>query len=88
MTPEEMLGIKEKATEKTLQSIDSTLKRIEVILLKMQSDEKPLSQITQEVVEQCGEELLRRHEPISFHLSKQTLSSVIKPSRSQLHSDT
>lgn len=29
MTAEEALGIKEKATEETLQSIDSTLKRIE-----------------------------------------------------------
>ncbi|KSV60283.1 hypothetical protein [Acetivibrio ethanolgignens] len=29
MTAEEMLGIKEKATEETLQSIDITLKRIE-----------------------------------------------------------
>ncbi len=32
MKPEEVLGIKEKATEETLQSIDSTLKRIEIIL--------------------------------------------------------
>lgn len=30
--PEELLGIKQPATEETLQSIDSTLKRIEKIL--------------------------------------------------------
>ena len=36
MTPEEMLGIKKPATEETLQSIDSTLKRIEAILLSAQ----------------------------------------------------
>lgn len=34
MTPEEALGIKQPATEETLQSIDSTLKRIEKILLE------------------------------------------------------
>lgn len=33
MTPEEALGIKKTATEETLQSIDSTLKRIENLLL-------------------------------------------------------
>ena len=33
MTPEQALGIKEKATEETLQSIADTLKRIETILL-------------------------------------------------------
>lgn len=32
MTPEELLGIRERATEETLQSIDNTLKRIEIIL--------------------------------------------------------
>ena len=32
MTNFEALGIKEKATEETLQSIDSTLKRIEKLL--------------------------------------------------------
>ena len=32
MTPEEALGIKQQATEETLQSIDGTLKRIEKIL--------------------------------------------------------
>lgn len=32
MAPEEILGIKKQATEETLQSIDGTLKRIEVIL--------------------------------------------------------
>ena len=35
MTPEEALGIKQKATEETLQSIDSTLKRIEKLLLAL-----------------------------------------------------
>ena len=37
----EILGIKESATEETLQSIDSTLKRIEKILLEnnMQSSD-------------------------------------------------
>ncbi len=34
MTPEEALEIKKPTTEKTLQSIDSTLKRIENLLLK------------------------------------------------------
>lgn len=35
--PEEVLGIKKPATEETLQSIDSTLKRIEAILRQGQS---------------------------------------------------
>lgn len=33
------LGIKKSATEKTLQSIDATLKRIEVILLDQQKSQ-------------------------------------------------
>lgn len=33
MSVEEALGIKKPATEETLQSIDATLKRIEIILL-------------------------------------------------------
>lgn len=37
MTVEEALGIKKQATEETLQSIDSTLKRIEVILRQLQN---------------------------------------------------
>jgi len=37
MTIEEALGIKKPATEETLQSIDDTLKRIELILLHQQS---------------------------------------------------
>lgn len=37
MRPEDVLGIKDKATEETLQSIDSTLKRIEVILRQEQA---------------------------------------------------
>lgn len=36
---EEVLGIKKSATEKTLQSIDATLKRIEVILLDQQKSQ-------------------------------------------------
>ncbi len=36
MSPEELLGIKNPATEETLQSIDSTLKRIEKIMLESQ----------------------------------------------------
>lgn len=37
MAPEEALGIKKPATEETLQSIDSTLKRIETILHLVQN---------------------------------------------------
>ena len=39
MTVEEALGIKKPATEETLQSIDSTLKRIEAILLHRQEQQ-------------------------------------------------
>ena len=37
MTPEEALGIRQSAKEETLQSIDDTLKRIEIILLQLQN---------------------------------------------------
>lgn len=42
MTAEEALGIKKSATEETLQSIDSTLKRIEFILRLKQNQSSVL----------------------------------------------
>lgn len=43
MTVEEALGIKKTATEETLQSIDSTLKRIEIILLNQSKNQSCVS---------------------------------------------
>lgn len=41
-TPEELLGIKQVATEETLQSIDNTLKRILELLEKKENREQAL----------------------------------------------
>lgn len=68
-TPEELLGIKKPATEETLQSIDSTLKRIADILEKEYSI-SPLQRIRE-----SSEAVLRQ--PVELHLQPiitQTLS--------------
>lgn len=50
MTPEEALGIKQPATEETLQSIDSTLKRIEKLLSKESNVKITTEEITSHLV--------------------------------------
>ena len=59
-TPEELLGIKQNATEETLQSIERTLKRIEVILLQLQNQSFVLD-VQDQFLQQLGENLIGSH---------------------------